>query len=85
MVFASLYFWNINWLVVRQKDYLQLNRNYNINFSAKIFDDFISYIIISIILGGRIGYVFFIILIITLKNLEEIFLFGKVVCHFTVV
>ena len=47
----------IGWWYAKKIIY-QLNRNYNINFSAKIFDDFISYIIISIILGGRIGYVF---------------------------
>ena len=51
----------------------QLNSNYNINFSTKIFDDFISYIIISIILGGRIGYVFFYNFDYYIKNLEEIF------------
>ena len=34
-------------------------KNKNIIFDIKLFDDLISYIIISIILGGRIGYVIF--------------------------
>ena len=32
---------------------------------SKLFDDLISYLIVGIILGGRLGYVLFIILIIT--------------------
>ena len=31
----------------------------NINFKISLFDDYISYVIISIILGGRIGYILF--------------------------
>jgi|TARA_B110000881_G_C18481965_1_gene467003 phosphatidylglycerol:prolipoprotein diacylglycerol transferase len=34
-------------------------QNEVINFDSKIFDDLISYIIISIIIGGRLGYVIF--------------------------
>jgi len=34
-------------------------RNKIINFGSKIFDDLISYIIISMIIGGRFGYVIF--------------------------
>ena len=48
----------IGWWYAKKIIY-QLNRNYNINFSAKIFDDFISYIIISIILGGELVMYFY--------------------------
>ena len=34
-------------------------KNTNLNFRLNDFDDFISYLIISIIIGGRIGYVIF--------------------------
>ncbi len=51
----------------------RLNNNYNINFSIKVFDDFITYVIISIILGGRIGYVFFYNIDYYILNLKEIF------------
>ena len=34
-------------------------QNKNLEFDSKIFDDLISYIIISIIVGGRLGYVIF--------------------------
>ena len=34
-------------------------KNKNVVFDVKIFDDLVSYIIISIILGGRIGYIIF--------------------------
>jgi len=34
-------------------------QNKTVNFDSKIFDDLISYIIISIIIGGRLGYVIF--------------------------
>ena len=37
----------------------------------KKFEDFISFLIIGIILGGRIGYVFFIIQVTILKILLE--------------
>ena len=36
--------------------------NYPYNFELKLFDDLITYIILAIILGGRLGYVFFTIL-----------------------
>ena len=40
---------------------LILNKNYLLNekFNLKHFDDFITYLIISIIIGGRLGYVVF--------------------------
>jgi len=34
-------------------------QNNTINFDSKIFDDLISYVIISIIVGGRLGYIIF--------------------------
>ena len=37
----------------------QICLNNNINFKISLFDDYISYVIISIILGGRIGYILF--------------------------
>ncbi len=36
-----------------------LLENVNFKFDLKEFDDLITYLIISIILGGRLGYVFF--------------------------
>ena len=34
-------------------------RNFDLKFNIKDFDDFISYVIISMILGGRVGYIIF--------------------------
>ena len=34
-------------------------KNKIVKFNSKIFDDLISYIVISIIIGGRLGYVIF--------------------------
>ena len=34
-------------------------KNFNLTFDLKEFDDFITYLIISLILGGRIGYILF--------------------------
>ncbi len=36
-----------------------LNKRNNDNFDINLFDDYITYSIISIIIGGRLGYVFF--------------------------
>ena len=43
-------------------------RNVNLKFNIKEFDDLITYLIISIILGGRLGYVIFYNLDYYLKN-----------------
>ena len=60
MVFISLYFWNFNRLVVWKKNYFKKFQIYLENkFDLKEFDDLITYLIISIIIGGRIGYVIF--------------------------
>ena len=48
-------------------------KNKNIFFDIKLFDDLISYIIISIILGGRIGYVIFYNFSYYLNNPIDIF------------
>jgi phosphatidylglycerol:prolipoprotein diacylglycerol transferase len=48
-------------------------QNEVINFDSKIFDDLISYIIISIIIGGRLGYVIFYNLSYYLNNPFDIF------------
>ena len=34
-------------------------KNFDLKFNIKDFDDFISYVIISMILGGRVGYIIF--------------------------
>ena len=59
MVFSSLYFWNCNWVVVWKKIINHILKNTNLKFKLNDFDDLISYLIISIIVGGRIGYVIF--------------------------
>ncbi len=45
----------------------------NINFKISLFDDFITYVIISIIIGGRLGYVFFYNLKYYILNPLEVF------------
>ncbi len=42
-----------------KKIILLINRKFNYNFRLSLFDDYISYIVISIIIGGRLGYVLF--------------------------
>ena len=51
------------------KRYLIKNQNV-----LKLFDDLISYLIIGIILGGRLGYIIFYNPIYYSKNLSEIFM-----------
>jgi phosphatidylglycerol:prolipoprotein diacylglycerol transferase len=53
-IFGILLGW---WFAKRIIDYK--NQNKTITFNSKIFDDLISYIIISLIIGGRLGYVIF--------------------------
>jgi phosphatidylglycerol:prolipoprotein diacylglycerol transferase len=48
-------------------------QNKIVDFDCKIFDDLISYIIISIIIGGRLGYVIFYNLSYYLDNPFEVF------------
>ena len=53
-IFGILIGW---WFAKKIIDFKILNKI--INFDSKIFDDLISYIIISMIIGGRFGYVIF--------------------------
>ncbi len=46
-------------------------------FILKIFDDLLTYLIIGIILGGRVGYVIFYNLSYYLNNISEIFMLWK--------
>ena len=50
--------------------------------NLKEFDNLITYIVFSIILGGRIGYVIFYNFEYYLSNPLDILKFGKAVCHF---
>lgn len=56
-----------------RKIILLLNQRHNSNFKLNLFDDYITYIIISIIVGGRLGYVLFYNLNYFLFNPIEIF------------
>ncbi len=56
-----------------KKIILLLNRRYNYNFKLNLFDDYITYTIISIIVGGRLGYVLFYNFNYYLSNPIEIF------------
>ena len=48
----------IGWWIAKKIILFKI-KNKNVIFDLKIFDDLISYIIISIILGGRLGYIIF--------------------------
>ena len=48
----------IGWWIAKKIIVFKIH-NKIINFDIKLFDDLISYIIISIILGGRVGYIIF--------------------------
>ncbi len=56
-----------------KKIILSINKHKNSNFELNLFDDFITYVIISIIIGGRLGYVLFYNLNYYLSNPLEIF------------
>ena len=57
----------------RKKIILRLKIHQNINISLSKFDDLITYLVISIILGGRIGYIIFYNLQFYIENPIEIF------------
>ena len=42
-----------------KKILVHISRNIDLNFSLKEFDDLIAYIIVSLIIGGRLGYIIF--------------------------
>ena len=48
----------IGWWIAKKIIFFKVE-NRTVVFDAKIFDDLISYVIISIILGGRLGYIIF--------------------------
>ena len=56
-----------------KKIILFLNQRHNKNFKLNLFDDYITYTIISIIVGGRLGYVLFYNFNYYLSNPIEIF------------
>ncbi|OUW74115.1 MAG: prolipoprotein diacylglyceryl transferase [Pelagibacteraceae bacterium TMED216] len=56
-----------------KKIIIYLKNNYNLILDLKDFDELITYIIISIIVGGRLGYVIFYDLSFFLNNILEIF------------
>jgi|TARA_B100001093_G_scaffold519595_1_gene609362 phosphatidylglycerol:prolipoprotein diacylglycerol transferase len=56
-----------------KKIILKINRKDNRNFKLNLFDDYITYVVISIIIGGRIGYVLFYNLNYFITNPLEIF------------
>ena len=56
-----------------KKIILFINNKYKKNFKLDLFDDYITYVIISIIIGGRLGYVLFYNLSYFISNPIEIF------------
>ena len=62
----------IGWWVAKKIIFFKI-KNKIIFFDINLFDDLISYIIISIILGGRIGYVIFYNFFYYLSNPADIF------------
>ncbi len=56
-----------------KKIILLLNKHFNKNFNLDLFDEYITYIIISLIIGGRLGYVIFYNLNYYISNPLEIF------------
>tara|TARA_Y100000768_G_C23950303_1_gene669807 strand:+ start:28 stop:807 length:780 start_codon:yes stop_codon:yes gene_type:complete len=60
-----------------KKIILFLNKKYKNDFKIDLFDDYITYVIISIIIGGRLGYVLFYNLSYFISNPIEIFFIWK--------
>ena len=60
-----------------KKIILFINNKYKNNFKLDLFDDYITYVIISIIIGGRLGYVLFYNLSYFILNPIEIFFIWK--------
>ena len=57
-----------------RKIIFKINQRLNLNLKLAFFDDYITYIILAIIIGGRLGYVIFYNLSYFLSNPIEIFL-----------
>ena len=66
MVFVSLYFGIIIGWILSKKIFIQ-----NSEIKEK-FDDFVTYVILGIIIGGRLGYIFFYNLSYYLNNLIDV-------------
>ena len=62
----------IGWWVAKKIINFKI-KNKIVNFDIKIFDDIISYIIISIMIGGRLGYIIFYNLSYYLNNPLDVF------------
>ena len=60
-----------------KKIILNINKRQNENYQLNLFDDYITYLIISIIIGGRLGYVLFYNLNYFFLNPLEIFFIWK--------
>ncbi len=56
-----------------KKIILFINNRYKTSYNLNLYDDYITFVIFSIIIGGRLGYVLFYNLIYFLKNPIEIF------------
>ena len=54
-----------------------INKEHKSNFNLDLFDDYITYVILSIIIGGRLGYVIFYNLGYFISNPIEIFFIWK--------
>ncbi len=67
-IFGILIGWWYGRIIIPKKFYILKN-----NFDLKIFDDLITYLIFSILLGGRLGYIFFYNFAYYLNNPLEIF------------
>jgi len=64
----------IGWIYANKIIKLTENNQYNLNqITTRLFDDLIIYLVIGIILGGRLGYVIFYNLDYYSQNLLEIF------------
>ena len=73
MVLTCLYFWYLDRLVVRKNNFKKQVLDRSKKYILEKFDDLIGYIIIGIIVGGRLGYVFFYNPFFYLENILEIF------------
>ena len=59
MVLTGLYIWNFNCWWFGKKIIIHILSKTNLKFKLSDFDELITYLIISLLLGGRLGYVIF--------------------------
>ena len=57
--FSLMKWWLLRWWWYGKRIILLINNRHNKNFKLNLFDDYITYVILSIIIGGRLGYVLF--------------------------